>query len=70
MTTLRETYLQRTDCDYPAAAVELAFDLMQGDPATFKAGYTSENAVIAASEIFPTVTRAEIEEGLARKEEQ
>lgn len=29
-----------------------AEDLMRGDPATFKAGYSRENAVIATAEAF------------------
>ena len=67
MTKLRTMYMQRTEGDYSAAAVAFAFDLMQDDPATFKAGYSVENAVIAASEIFPAMTRLEIEEALALK---
>lgn len=27
-------------------------DLMRGDPATFKAGYTKENAILAAADAF------------------
>ena len=67
MQQLREEYLQRTDGDYAAAAVELAYDLMLGDPGEFKAGYTLENAVIAAEEVFPAMSRFDIEEGLGRK---
>jgi len=67
MTQLRSMYMQRTEGDYAAAAVEFAFDLMQDDPATFKSGYSIENAVIAASEIFPAMTALEIEDGIARK---
>jgi hypothetical protein len=36
-------------------------DLMRGDPATFKAGYTRENAIIAAAEAFG-IERSEVEE--------
>ncbi|HWI67625.1 MAG TPA: hypothetical protein VNS88_04535 [Nitrospiraceae bacterium] len=35
-------------------------DLMRGDPETFKAGYTRENAVIAASDAFD-ISRDEVE---------
>lgn len=41
-----------------AAIPHFVADLMRGDPATFKAGYTRGNAVIAAAEAFniePTV---------------
>ena len=38
-----------------AAAALFARDLMAGDEATFKAGYSPENAVIAALEVFPNV---------------
>lgn len=67
MHQLRSMYMQRTEGDYAAAAAEFATDLMQDDPATFKAGYTIENAVIAASEVFPAMNRSEIEEAVARK---
>lgn len=55
-------YLMRHDQPL-AAAVEFARDLMKGDPATFKAGYSLENAAIAASEIFE-LSRDEIEDHL------
>lgn len=67
MTEIRLDYLARTEGDYSAAAVEFAFDLMQDDPATFKAGYTLENAAIAAHEVFPQASRLEIQERVARR---
>jgi len=42
------------------AAVAVAESLMQGDPGTFKAGYTAPNALLAATEIFPDADRAEV----------
>jgi hypothetical protein len=36
-------------------------DLMAGDPSQFKAGYTRENAIIAAADAFG-IERAEVEE--------
>jgi hypothetical protein len=45
-------------------AICFAKDLMQGDPATFKAGYTAENALLAALEIFPAADRKKIEAGI------
>ncbi len=67
MNELRQEYLARTDGDQTAAATELAFDLMQGDPATFKAGYSFENAAIAANEVFRKVPRFVILERLSEK---
>lgn len=46
--------------DTEAAAV-LAQGLMKGDPATFKQGYTRENALIAACDMFPMVEKAEVD---------
>lgn len=34
------------------AAYAFCKDLMRGDPATFKAGYTRENAILATIEAF------------------
>ncbi len=51
MLTIAEEYLSCHDTAIDAA-VQLARDLMAGDPATFKAGYSLENAVIAACEAF------------------
>jgi len=42
------------------AAIAVAESLMQGDPATFKAGYTAPNALLATTEIFPDADRAEV----------
>lgn len=33
-------------------------DLMRGDPASFKAGYSKENAIIATAEAFDMTTQA------------
>jgi hypothetical protein len=63
MNDLRETYLSRTN-SHLAAAVLLALDLMRGDPATLKAGYTAENAALAATDVFPEVESSEILEAL------
>ena len=38
--------------DALAAATLFARDLMRGDAATFKAGYTAENAALAAADVF------------------
>lgn len=38
--------------DDHAAAVMLARDLMRGDSATFKVGYSAPNAAYAAGELF------------------
>lgn len=51
------------------AAVHLAKGLMRGDKATFKAGYTLPNALIAASEMFPTLTTEAIGDALTSAED-
>jgi hypothetical protein len=43
---------------------QLVHDLMEDDPATFKQGYTRENAVIATADAFG-VSRDQVEEQLA-----
>ena len=48
---LKEEYLARA-VNPVYAAFLLAEDLMRGDPATFKAGYTADNAAISAAEII------------------
>ena len=53
MNGLREQYLREHGGYEDIAAIALAKDLMRDDPATFKAGYTRENAIIAAEEMFP-----------------
>lgn len=37
--------------DRLAAATDIAARLMSGDPATFKQGYTADNAVIAVADL-------------------
>ena len=44
---------ERYELDYgDFAPVALAQDLMRGDPATFKQGYSAPNAALAAQEVF------------------
>jgi hypothetical protein len=50
--SLRERYLAAAGGSRLLAAVMLARGLMQGDPEKFKAGYTKENALLAAYEMF------------------
>ncbi len=50
---LKEQYLDRAEGVVESAAALLALDLTRGDPATFKAGYSDENALLAAADIFP-----------------
>jgi hypothetical protein len=45
-------YIQKADGDRTAAAENFARDLMRGDPATFKAGYTTDNALLATADAF------------------
>lgn len=51
--TIREKYLMDFHGYGDLAAIAFARDLMQGDPENFKAGYTRENAIFAAQELFP-----------------
>lgn len=53
MTSIHDEYLERHNGNRQAAAIALAVDLMQGAPANFQAGYTLENAALAAAEVFP-----------------
>lgn len=50
---LREEYLERAEDVVNSAAALLALDLTRGDAREFKAGYSDENAVLAAADIFP-----------------
>jgi len=50
-TTLREQYLIGSTGPLHAAT-KLMDDLMAGDPETFKQGYSADNALIAAHEVF------------------
>lgn len=49
-------------------AAFLAQGLMKDDPATFKRGYTRENALICAQEKYPEFTREQISTQLAEFE--
>jgi hypothetical protein len=61
MNYIRDEYLRKADGNVLAAAVSLARDLMRGDKASFKAGYTAENAAIAAAEVFGVERKAVLE---------
>jgi hypothetical protein len=50
--SLADEYLHRHNGDRILAAVELARELMAGDPATLKQGYDAANAALAAQELF------------------
>jgi hypothetical protein len=50
--SLANEYLHRHNGDRILAAIELARELMVGDPATFKQGYDAPNAALAAQELF------------------
>jgi hypothetical protein len=53
--SIQTEYLAQHDGNRLAAAIAFAHDLMQGDPATLKAGYSLDNAILAAEEMFPQV---------------
>jgi hypothetical protein len=50
--SLADEYLHRHNGDRILAAVELARELMAGDPATLKQGYSPANAALAAQDLF------------------
>lgn len=62
---LAQPYLARTGGVAELAAALFALDLMKGDPAELKAGYTLENAVIAACEVFPDVDQERVTAAVA-----
>lgn len=64
MSSIREQYLRDHGGYEDIAAIAFVKDLMRGDPATFKAGYTKENAVIAAQEIFPNAIEVDFDKEL------
>ena len=51
--TIREKYLHDYHGYADVAAIAFARDLMEGDPKNFKQGYTRDNAILAAQEMFP-----------------
>jgi hypothetical protein len=52
MTTIVEDYLRKNGGRKVDAAAELAADLMRGDPAEFKLGYSIGNALLAVIEHY------------------
>lgn len=68
MNDIRKEYLRNHSTPL-IAAVAVAQDLMRDDPVTLRAGYTLDNAVISAWEIFPEVERAAIRELLIERED-
>ncbi len=58
--TLREEYLAMNDGIVIEAASQFATHLTRDDPETFKVGYSQDNAILAAIEIFPEITSDEI----------
>lgn len=51
--SLRDKFLEDNHGNADEAAAELAHRLTLGDPVQFKIGYTPENAILAAMDIFP-----------------
>ncbi len=58
--SLRNTLLTIHGGDPHTAAATLARNLASDDPATFKVGYTEDNAVLAAVEMFPETDDAAV----------
>lgn len=52
MSDLKEQYITLAQGHYFKAAARFIEDLMAGDEVEMKAGYTLENAIIAALEVF------------------
>ncbi len=57
---IRDDYLLRFLGSSAMAASSFARDLTRDDAATFKVGYTIENAILAAVELFPEVDEKRI----------
>ncbi len=51
--TLRDEYLRRSFGSPAMAAARFAKDLTRDDPTTLKVGYSIEDAILAAAELFP-----------------
>ncbi len=49
---IAEQYIDGHDGNIRDAVVQFVADLERGDPASFKAGYSRENAILAASDAF------------------
>lgn len=60
--SLGQEYLDRALGSPSLAAAKYAKDLNRDDPQTFKVGYSIENAVLAALELFPEVKEKSIRE--------
>jgi hypothetical protein len=65
MSSIVEEFLRRGYGLPNRAAADLARALMQGDPATFKAGYSRASAIAAALEMFPQADRDAVEKLVA-----
>jgi hypothetical protein len=62
-------YMDEYEGNREAAVLAMAADLMRGDAATMKVGYTLANALIAADEVVPDTgafTLGEIADGAHR----
>ena len=53
---LRDQLLAISNGNPIDAAARFAFELMQDDPAILKAGYTRDNALLSAYEMFPEIS--------------
>jgi len=60
MMNLRDEYLAKNDGNVVKAASVFAFYLARDDTETFKVGYSHDNAILAAIEMFPEVTADQI----------
>ncbi len=60
MNELRDHYLAMNADNLIEAASHFAIHLTRDDPENFKVGYSRDNAILAAIEIFPEITSDEI----------
>lgn len=58
--TLRDELLAENHNDPVEAAAILALRLTRDDPTNFKVGYSVDNAILAALDMFPEVTEGQI----------
>lgn len=63
MSSFKDDLLAQAGGDPLVAAIATTFRLMQGDLATFKAGYSLKNATLAAAELF-SVDVVDVAEGV------
>lgn len=59
-------YLAEYEGNVQAAVLAMAADLMRGDPVTFQAGYTLDNALMAAANFIAPEDAASVVAGIGQ----